>query len=151
MRQLLFYKVVNRTYQAYLHIHWKFFLNTFICTQLHRSRLHLVEQRCCDLLLDLRYFILLLDITLFIASCEYGQNCFLPRVTLERGHNRILRNSIVLLGGQIGALRLHLPELKDPCGLGLVEVQVLLSVEEGLTHIHLIGLPIASRVMLEVN
>jgi hypothetical protein len=28
---------------------------------------------------------------------------------------------------------------------------VLLSIEEGLTHIHLIGLPIASWVMLEVN
>ena len=65
---------------------------------------------------------MLLDITLFIASSEYGQYSFLPRVTLERGHYRILRNSIVLLGGQIGALRLHLPELKDPRSLGLVEV-----------------------------
>lgn len=94
---------------------------------------------------------MLLDITLFIACSEYGQYSFLPRVPLERGHYRILRNSIYLLGGQIGALRLHLTELKDPRSLGLVEVQVLLSIEEGLTHIHLIGLPIASRVMLEVN
>lgn len=70
---------------------------------------------------------------------------------LERGHYRILRNSIVLLGGVIIVLRLHLPELKDPSGLGLVEVQVLLSVEEGLTHIHIIVLIIASWVMLEVN
>jgi hypothetical protein len=93
---------------------------------------------------------LLLDIILFIASSENRQNGFLPRMLLERGHYRILRYRIFLLGSQIGALRLHLTELKDPCCLGLIEVQVLLSVKEGLTHIHLIGLLIASRVMLEV-
>jgi hypothetical protein len=93
---------------------------------------------------------LLLDIILFIASSENRQNGFLPRMPLKRGHYRILRNSIFLLWSQIGPLRLHLTELKDPCSLGLIEVQVLLSVKEGLAHINLIGLLISSRVMLEV-
>lgn len=72
-------------------------------------------------------------------------------MSFKRGHYWILRNSIFLLGSQIWALRLHLPELKDTCSLGLIKVQVLLSVKEGLAHIHLVGLLIASRVMLEVN
>lgn len=94
---------------------------------------------------------MLLDIILLIAGSEYGQNGFLPRMTLKGGHNRILRDSIILLGSQIGALRLHLSELKDPRSLGLIEVQMLLSIKEGLAHINFVGPLIASWVMLEVN
>ena len=137
--------ILNFT-QAYLHVDWKDVLGTFFC-----PRLHLVEQRRWHLLRDFRYLILLLDIILLIAGSKYGQNGFLPRMTLKGGHNRILRDSIILLGSQIGALRLHLSELKDPRSLGLIEVQMLLSIKEGLAHIHFVGPLIASWVMLEVN
>ena len=72
-------------------------------------------------------------------------------MALKTGHYGVLGSCCCLLRSQIGALRFHLTKLEYPRCFRLIEVKVLFSVEEGLTHIHLIGFFISWWVVLEIH
>ena len=113
--------------------------------------LHFVELRRHHTVSYLRYFLLALQLVLLIGSGEDGEDGFFAGVSLERRHHGVLLRSAIVLRLRHLRLGLHGSELKDALRLGFVEVEVLFSVEEGLTHVHLVGLIVSGGVEFEAD